>query len=350
MPKSKSQVAVLPAPSRVLFARVGWMTYYSGPQEGDERPKGGGAYNRKNLGHEVFNFAEFGGRLFGTARAKNGRVSLTRIDTNAADAKKLDDVLIIFVARQNIVGWYRNATVYAETNPSLPISAAREMRRRIKQIKEKGFKVGGYRFETRAEDATLLPTRERKQEVPCNVKGGFGQSNICYRKNSGWMNETIQYVLNYDKANLLTSPDAEVNAEEAATMAREKAAGFQSDPAIRRLVEQHAMKEARKELGKRAFHSFEDTSATKPYDLICVREGKKFFVEVKGTQMRGSSIILTKNEVEHVKANAESCILIVVHSVRLAGKRIVGPGTPDVIENWVLSAGELTANQFLWKR
>src|SRR2546426_10352206 len=29
-------------PRRVLFARVGWMTYYAGPQNGDEKPIGGG--------------------------------------------------------------------------------------------------------------------------------------------------------------------------------------------------------------------------------------------------------------------------------------------------------------------
>ena len=40
-------------PRRVLFARVGWMTYYAGPQIGDEKPIGGGSNNRKNIGHEV---------------------------------------------------------------------------------------------------------------------------------------------------------------------------------------------------------------------------------------------------------------------------------------------------------
>src|ERR1700687_1510997 len=56
---------------RVLFARVGWMTHYSGPQTGDEKPIGGGENNKKNIGHEVFNFADFGGRLYGFVRAQN---------------------------------------------------------------------------------------------------------------------------------------------------------------------------------------------------------------------------------------------------------------------------------------
>ena len=58
------------------------------------------------------------------------------------------------------------------------------------------------------------------------------------------MNKAIQYVLTYDKTNLLTAPHAEVNSEEAATAAQEQADGFQSDPRIRKAIEQHAMKEA----------------------------------------------------------------------------------------------------------
>ena len=33
-----------------LFARIGWMTFYNGARE--ERPQGGGSYNRTNIGSE----------------------------------------------------------------------------------------------------------------------------------------------------------------------------------------------------------------------------------------------------------------------------------------------------------
>ncbi len=65
---------------RVLFARVGWMTYYAGPQIGDEKPKGGGSYTKEKVGHEVFNFADFGGQMYGFVQAKNRRINLERID------------------------------------------------------------------------------------------------------------------------------------------------------------------------------------------------------------------------------------------------------------------------------
>jgi hypothetical protein len=330
------------------------MSYYTGPQPGDERPKGGGGYTKNNVGHEVFNFAQFGGRLYGYVAAS---INLKRIDTTAGAAEKLDGVLVVFVARQHIIGWYRNATVYAPARPKFPPSVSKEMLRRLKQSGTKGFELGRFRFEAAVEDgATLLPTYERTQEIPGNVKGGFGQRNICYlylnngkSKNSAWMNKAIQYVLNYDKTNLLTAPDAEVNSEEAATVAQEQAAGFQSDPRIRKAIEQHAMKEAQKALEKRGFSKFDDTSATKPFDFICWRDGKKFFIEVKGTQTSGKTVILTKNEVEHVEKNPGCSILVIVHSVKMTEKKAATAGTPVVTEKWDLTQGELTATQYVWK-
>jgi hypothetical protein len=332
------------------------MTYYVGPQPGDERPEGGGGHNEKNIGHEVFNFSEFGGRLYGFARAKRGRINLARIDPDVSVGEKLDDVLVVFVARQRIVGWYRDATVYATTRPNFPASVKTEMLRRLKQSGTKGFKVGGYRFEATVEGgATLLPTYERTEEIPGNVKGGFGQSNVCYlylnsgkSKGSSWMRKATEYVLSYDKANLLTEPNAEVTSEEASTAAQEQAAGFQSDPRIRKAVEQHAMKEAQKALEKKGYRQFVNTSATKSYDFTCRRHGKMFFVEVKGTQTTGNSVILTKNEVKHVKSNPDNCILVIVHSVKMTTENTATAGTSIVTEKWDLTQGELTATQYLW--
>jgi len=262
------------------------------------------------------------------------------------------------VARQHIIGWYRNATVYASTRPKFPASVTKEMLLRLKQSGMRGFRLIGYRFEAAVESATLLPTYERrKQKIPGNVKGGFGRSNIRYLFPTGgktqiskWMEDAIQYVLTYDRANLLDDPSSEINLEEEASLAAERAAGFQSDPKIRKTIEQHAMKKAQKALEERGFSKFENTSATKPYDFTCWREEKPFFVEVKGTQTPGKTVILTKNEVEHVKSNPDNCVLVVVYSVKLTGKKTATAGMTDVTEKWDLTDGELTATQYLWRR
>lgn len=357
MVRSETAIAPPAKPSRVLFVRVGWMTNYAGPQPGDERPKGGGGYTKKNLGNELFNFGDFDGHLYGFARAKNGKVNLKRIDPTAeASAENLDEVLVIFVAQQCIIGWYRNATVYATTKPKFPASVTKEMSRRLKQSGMKSHSLWGYQFEAAVGSAILLPTYERKQKVAGNVKGGFGRSNIRYisqtgskTKSSAWMNEAIQYVLSYDRANVLNDPDAQVNSEEAAAIAQEKAGGFQSDPKIRKAIEQHAMRTAQKALEKLGYGKFVNTSSSKPYDYTCQKLGKSFFAEVKGTQTKGKSVILTKNEVANVRGNPNRCILVVVHSVKING-RIAYSGTTEVTEQWVLTDGELTASQYVWKR
>jgi hypothetical protein len=357
---TKSSPAIAPMPTRVLFARIGWMTYYAGPQTGDEQPKGGGSYNRKNLGHEVFNFAEFGGRLYGFARAKSRRINLARIEPTAVEHERLDEVLVVFVASQRVIGWYRKAAVYAAMNQKLPPATKKEMHRRSKQSTTLKFDFWGHCFEAEFEDAVLLPLHERgnpKWRIPGNVKGGFGEYNLRYPFRSNgesnsfpWMKKAIHSVLSYNGSNLLIDRFPEVNTEEAAAIAQEKGQGFQSDPKIRRLVEEHAMKKAEKELKERGFGNFVNTSATKPYDLTCTKRGKKFFVEVKGTQTTGKSIILTKNEVKHVKANADSCILVVVHSVMVTNKNSATGGMAEITEKWDLEGGRLAATQYLWER
>ena len=49
----------------ILFARIGWMEYYNGPQADDEKPKGGGKYTETGIGHEAFNFKTINGQRFG---------------------------------------------------------------------------------------------------------------------------------------------------------------------------------------------------------------------------------------------------------------------------------------------
>ena len=48
---------------KILFARIGWMKFYSGSQPGDERPIG--EYNKKHKGGEIYNFKSFGSYLYG---------------------------------------------------------------------------------------------------------------------------------------------------------------------------------------------------------------------------------------------------------------------------------------------
>jgi len=136
----------------------------------------------------------------------------------------------------------------------------------------------------------------------------------------------------------------------AAMIAQEQRAGFQSNPAIRRAVEDHAMNEARKALEKLGYENFRNTSAFKSYDYTCVRNGTTFYIEVKGTQTGGKTVIVTKNEIAHVRANPDTCVFVVVRNVNVSGK---GPlsasgGTSEIRQPWQLHPDDLVATQFVW--
>lgn len=158
----------------VLFCRIGWMKEYAGPQPHDPRPIGGGSYNRKNIGHEVFNFKVINGRVYGFIQVQVGRkrINLERIIPRCEAEDSVDGVLVVFVAvdpehrGQKVVGWYKNATVY---------------RRHIKvprwiSKKRRQFKVYA---EAASRDAVVIPPDERRCEVPVG-KGSIGQANVCY--------------------------------------------------------------------------------------------------------------------------------------------------------------------------
>jgi|SRR5579864_805047 len=46
----------------------------------------------KNTGHEVFNFADLAGRLYGYVRASEGRLNLERIDPAADNSDRLEEL------------------------------------------------------------------------------------------------------------------------------------------------------------------------------------------------------------------------------------------------------------------
>jgi hypothetical protein len=341
-------------PSRLLFARVGWMTYYAGPQSGDEKPIGGGSNNRRNIGHEVFNFMDFGGRLYGFVRAADRRIKLKRIDP-LVKGDTLRDVLVVFVSNQRIVGWYRKATVYGR-EVEFPTDVSKEIKKRLKQTNTTRFSLKRYRFECSVDDAVLLPRHERNFEIPGAVTGGFGQSNVCYthrnsgkRKTSSWMNQAVTYVLNYGKGNLLMNPNADNESDETATISQEKSAGFQSNPTIRRAIEKFAMSKANSILVEKGYRNLKDTSNLKPYDYTCERDGNRFFVEVKGTQTKGKTLILTRGEVDHINGHS-GCILVIVHSVMVStnGAVRVSGGIIEVKESWSLCPADLSPIQYTW--
>jgi hypothetical protein len=182
-------------------------------------------------------------------------------------------------------------------------------------------------------------------------KGGFGQANICYlykdngtpKSNAPWIAEALKYVSAYQLEDAAKNPASETDSEISQIVAStlERAAGYQSNPRIRRAIEDYAMSWALKRLRELGLTPV-DTHATKPYDFVCKAGGADLFVEVKGTQEDGRCISLTPNEVEHAKRFKNSALFI-VYNVKVKGKRQpkVSGGEELFLNLWDIKAGKL---------
>ncbi|VTZ27693.1 conserved hypothetical protein [Methylocella tundrae] len=311
----------------VVFARIGWMEYYSGIK--NERPVGGGEYNVDQIGSEAYNFFPMSGRLLGYFRGPgpDGQVNLDRVDCNNPNNEYVDHALIIFVATQPhtggqwIVGWYSDAKLFRESIP-------------------RPFSDISYNCQTKIENSVLLPSAQRTHRVPgAEQNGGMGTANVRYTlqpggapdpaMGQGWMARAIDYVNNYAGANAVASGATLEDAAEETALGRQ---GFRTTPAQRRAIERHAMAIA-KSYYKESGYTVDDTSDSNPYDLECSRNDEApLRVEVKGTCLNGASIILTRNEVLHAKTFA-NMHLFIVYSVALKGDEAFG-GDTFVVENW----------------
>jgi hypothetical protein len=342
-------------PKRILFARVGWMPLYRGKEAEDLKPVGGGSYNATNRGLECFNFLPVEGRVFGYFQPQLQPKERLAMNPSSIHLEKIDagitgnvltDVLVIFVARnpdkggQYVVGWYPNATVH----------------RYEQESSAKAREGVGYYLENDSSTAVLIPHLER--DFPINQgKGGFGQANICYRydekgnlKDAAWMDTAVEYALTYDRDNVVKNPACENDTRIANILNAqiESGAGFQSNPLIRKRIEEYSMEWARQRLQKMGLDPV-DKHKTKPYDFLCKHLGSDLFVEVKGTQTDGTSVFLTPGEVRHAKANPNTA-LFVVFGVTVRGSRNpkISGGEERLVMPLDLNVGKLEPHGFTY--
>ncbi len=89
--------------------------------------------------------------------------------------------------------------------------------------------------------------------------------------------------------------------------------GRQTDPKVRRAIEQYAVNKATQYLTKRDY-SVDDVGSHRSYDLHATRNTTTVHVEVKGTSGTATAVNLTKNEVQ-VARTADISLLYVVDKV-----------------------------------
>lgn len=305
------------------------MKFYQGPKPGDERPIGGGSYNKDEIGHEAYNFLNTDGFLYGYFQPHMTppyEINLGRIKKGCT-TEQIDDALVIWFATnpigkgQVIVGWYNHATVFRS------IQSPNTLPHRENY---------NYNIIAQANDCTLLPISKRTFPAGHGIEGvkegNPGQSNVFYTLDkkglekdtsdpiNGWIEKAVNYITNYSGAKINSRED-EIQENIQTAEHSTGGMGFQSDVEVRLKIEAHAMdicKSHYEDLG----YTVKDVSATKPYDFIVSRGKETRFIEVKGTQSAGTTIILTRNEVELSRANGSNMALFLVHSILMNKKSV----------------------------
>ncbi len=174
---------------KILYCRIGYMKNYNGIQDGDNKPIGGGAYNKNNIGHELYNFSNNNNIYYGYVQTKSEKLNLKRIDKSVDDLlDKIENVLVIWVATregfgQCIVGWYKDATVYSKMQyiPENIIDS---------RVKTEGYTYN--EFLIKSNNATLVLENRRNEKIL-----GMGESNVWYGNNET-NNQVLEYIENYE--------------------------------------------------------------------------------------------------------------------------------------------------------
>ncbi|MCP1850279.1 MULTISPECIES: protein NO VEIN domain-containing protein [unclassified Bradyrhizobium] len=325
------------------------MLTYGGPRESDERPIGGGGFNKNDIGHEAYNFHAVAGSLYGyfQPNMRSEVVNLERIDPKVAGKNSTGQVLVVFVAPApgggcKVVGWYKDAEVWRERVRPAP-------------GKPRGY---GYLCRAAVGNCVLLPPGKRKYPIPSQVKGAFGRSNVCYvletdgsPKAGRWIKDAVDYIDHYDGPNLLTAPESiiedEVEAAAEESLARISGQGFARTAAQRKAIEDHSMAVAKRYF-RRKDYQVEDVSTNRSYDLACRKGSRVLHVEVKGTTTAGEQIVLTANEVRHAKNPRNHCVLFVLHGITLHGRKASG-GTIALQHPWKPADGRLKPITFVYR-
>lgn len=176
------------------------MEDYQGLSDGDQIQGGGAFVLENNMGHEICNFAEHDGVVYGYVQPSSGKKIPGRgtINIDRLGAKKeryVENILIIWVANHPsggtyVIGWYKNATVFREYQ-------------RFENIPPLHSDNGldGYWFKSRSSDAMLLPIDMRTFEIPRankgGAEGGIGQSNVWFAdqpKSQGIVHRVLKLV------------------------------------------------------------------------------------------------------------------------------------------------------------
>lgn len=163
---------------KMIFCRVGWMVSYCGLASGDKITGGGAFVEEQDHGHEIFNFQDCKGTVYGYVQPTRGKLDINRLGAKPKETC-VNDVLVVWVAKSEklnsnvVVGWYKHATLYREAQKPPPHAN-----------RDYNGEVFDYYASSATANATLLPVDERLFKIHTG-EGGMGQANVWYADDPG---------------------------------------------------------------------------------------------------------------------------------------------------------------------
>lgn len=183
MPQTASTKTVrdlLGSDERLVFIRGGYATHYDSRHD-TLPPQGGGSHNDDGIGWECNNFRPWRGRYYIYTRARESLpLNLQRLGASAG-ADEVGRVMVVQVATrpgfgQVVIGWFRNATAYADWQER-PFASSE-----------------GCAFTAPKDRVVLLPEEERTIPVP-KGKGAMGQSQVRYASDASGQLELTDWMI-----------------------------------------------------------------------------------------------------------------------------------------------------------
>ncbi|MFC0489335.1 protein NO VEIN domain-containing protein [Sinomonas atrocyanea] len=123
--------------------------------------------------------------------------------------------------------------------------------------------------------------------------------------------------------------------------------GRQMDPGIRRAIEDAAQDRLMDHYRNRGW-TVTDTRLNRPYDAVALRGFKRLYLEAKGTQSLGGSVVVTRNEVEHARQHPGMCFMGVWSGMRLVDGKVDRHAGEFRVVRFDPDEGRLNARDFDW--
>lgn len=124
--------------------------------------------------------------------------------------------------------------------------------------------------------------------------------------------------------------------------------GWQLDPVRRRKVEDAAQARLTAWYESEGW-TVRDTRHGHPYDAVASKEDQIRYLEAKGTETTGASVLVTRGEVRHAEEHPGACVVGILSDVRFTPTGDVDPdsGTFRMVE-WSPHPDELTPLTYTW--